>query len=150
MTSLLHDKLDSHRCHPLKEGSRRDTQEIHITLPLRDRDKTLISMASMFSDETTSTGEGVVSVTKSFNVSVGKIGTEDFSKKCFCFRQNLFRCRLFGYKWSDVFTWVRSERVKRSLIKGDVARKQSLFRERFVQIVCFGILRIANKTLLVA
>ena len=28
MTSLLHEKLDSHRCHPLKERSRRETQEV--------------------------------------------------------------------------------------------------------------------------
>ena len=51
-----------------------------ITLPLRDRGKTLLPMASMFSEETTSTGEGVRSVSKSFNVSVGKTKTEDFSR----------------------------------------------------------------------
>ena len=52
-------------------------------------------MASMFSDETTSTGEGVVSVSKSFNVSVGEIGTEDFSQKCFCAGFSVTNTRIF-------------------------------------------------------
>ena len=89
----------------------------------------------------------VVSVSEILNVSVGKARTEDFSQKCFsvsgktCFGA----CRIFGFKCSDVLTWVRSKRVKRSLIKVDVTRKGSLFRVRIVQSVCFGILSTTNK-----
>ena len=72
-----------------------------------------------------------------------------FGKNVSVFQANLFRCRLFGYKRPDVLTGVQhSKRVKTSLIKGDVARKRSLFRVRIVQNECFGILSLTNKTFL--
>ena len=107
-------------------------------------------MASRLSDETTTSGEGVVPVSIAFIVSVGKTGIEDVSQKCLFFGRNLFRCRIFSCKCSDSLTWVRSKIVKRSLNKGDVARKRSLFRVKIVQSVSFGILMITNKNFLVA
>ena len=102
-------------------------------------------MASMLLDETTSTGEEVVSVSKSFNVLVGRTGTKDFLQKCFCVSGKTCLCRTwFRLQVLGCFN-LGSKRVKRSLIEGDVAKKRSLLRVRIVQNVCFGILRKTNK-----
>ena len=56
---MLPDKTDSHRCHPPKDVVVQIRRRFDNS-PLRDSEEILLSMASIFSDETTSTVEEVV------------------------------------------------------------------------------------------
>ena len=81
-------------------------------------------MASMYSDETTSTKERLVSVWKSFNVSVGKTRTEDFRKDFSGFRAKLVPLPAFWLQMLGCLDLGAQQRNQRRIIKEDVTRKE--------------------------